>query len=52
MTMANAPLGDGTARLIESDLGQARKQIFLQRGLDRKVAGQPVGQITKAFLMI
>jgi hypothetical protein len=29
-----------------SDLGQAETGIFLQMGLDTKLAGQPVGQIT------
>jgi hypothetical protein len=29
------------------DLGQARSGIFLQMGLDRHVAGQPVGQISR-----
>ena len=28
------------------DLGQARSELFLRRGLDRKFAEQPVGQIT------
>ena len=30
-----------------SDLGQTRTGIFLQMGLDRKIASQPVGQISR-----
>ena len=29
------------------DLGQTRTEIFLQMGLDRKIASQPVGQISR-----
>jgi hypothetical protein len=32
--------------ICKSDLGQARKEIFLQRGLDSRMAKEPVGQIT------
>src|SRR5271156_639270 len=35
---------DGEA--CKSDLGEARREIFLRTGLDRRLAKQPIGQIT------
>ena len=46
MTLRNAPLSGRDARINAPDLPDVLSEIFLQTGLDRRVAKLPDGQIT------
>jgi hypothetical protein len=46
VTIAIRPSSGRDGGGYRSDLGQERTGIFLQPGLDRSIAGQPVGQIS------
>ena len=44
MTIASAPLSGQDGGDLASDLGQEEMDLFLQRGMDRKLGDLPVGR--------
>jgi hypothetical protein len=49
VTIAKRPSVGRDGGGYRGDLGQRETEIFLQRGLDRQISRQPVGQITQSY---